>query len=108
MSNVKGISEVYRLLKENEQKVFEVLLFIGEGEPSSIYQGKPTAIFSDYIDEEIGNVLTIHFDDDSLEVTEQYFTFESGVSTVNDVPYAPYIAITNKGDKDVYIHIEFK
>lgn len=108
MANVQGIAEAYRLLKENEKRKIEIAHYMGEGEPASIYQGVPTMIQADYIDEVVGNVLVLSFDDYSFEVTEQYFNFESGISTVNGEPYAPFIAITFKDYDDIYILIEFK
>lgn len=103
-----GIKEVYELLNKYRGFKFEVTHHIGENEPISSYEGTPTKLFCEYVDEEYGHALAVHFDNFTIECAENEFSFETGTSTINGQPYGPYAIISFKDHKRVYIMIEFK
>jgi len=78
MSNVAQFPYIriaYDLLKRAEHKVFNVDLYNGLDAPILSIQEKPEFIILDYIDEEEGFELNIHFKNSCIIVTEKDFEF---------------------------------
>jgi hypothetical protein len=78
MSNVAQFPYIriaYDLLKRAEHKVFNVDLYNGLDAPILSIREKPEFIILDYIDEEEGHELNIHFKNSSIVATEKDFEF---------------------------------
>lgn len=78
MSNVARfpfIKIAYNLLKRAEHKVFNVDLYNGLDVPILSIHEKPESIILDYVNEEEGHELNIHFKNSSIVVTEKDFEF---------------------------------
>jgi hypothetical protein len=78
MSNVAQFPYIriaYDLLKRAEHKVFNVELYNGLDAPILSIREKPEFIILDYIDEEEGYELNIHFKNSCIIVTEKDFEF---------------------------------
>ncbi|UAT29458.1 hypothetical protein K7T73_12695 [Bacillus badius] len=72
----RTIQSVHRFLELQKDKSFDVLQFAGEHQPvMEIRAGVPEQIHLDYIDEEIGYSLCIHFKDLTVDFTEKEFDF---------------------------------
>ncbi|WP_374187478.1 hypothetical protein ACEPPU_24320 [Priestia aryabhattai] len=104
----EGVKRVYDFLKENEHRSFEIQSFIDEGETLATIVEKPTSIICDYVNETIGHALAIHFENASIEFTEQNFEFQKALTSIGGVPYGFTVIINHKKNTDFYYWIDFR
>lgn len=94
-----NIQNVYRFLKSQKDKPFDVLQFAGEYQPvMEIRVGVPEQIHLDYIDEEIGHSLCVHFKDLTVDFTEKEFDFH--VEDGSDA-FKKFVCLVYKRDFEV-------